>query len=343
MNRSLASDNHSFVHPEILKSLTQPPPDGSQPPAYGMDSASIELQKKVEELFGGFQSFLVFNGTAANVIGLSTFTKSYQSVLCADISHLQLDECGAPEKIGGFKLIGLQSHKGKLKLETLQTALTRLGDQHHSQAIVVSLTQPTELGTVYTMEELAEISNFCKKNKLYLHCDGARFSNACFYLGVSLKEMAHFFDVMSFGGTKNGLLFGELILIKNSHPEAIHDVKFYRKQFLNLASKSFPMAQQFLAYFNNDLFYKIAKHSCTMALEFSEKLSALGFLPEYPVESNAVFLKIKPEHNKALKKIRFYYVWDPMSHLVRLMTSFETTHEDIHEFCVGVESLTQTK
>lgn len=332
MPHSLGSDNHSGIHPRILQALLEA--NSSHAHSYGGDEFSRECEKLFKKIFGSDSSaFLVFNGTAANVACLKALTRSYEAVICSEQSHLHLDECGAPEYHLGIKLLTLPSEDGKIRPEQIGRLLVRLGDQHHVQPRVVSITQPTELGVCYTMEELAELRKFTRQHNLKLHMDGARLANAAVFLGVSLTELTSGvgLDALSFGGTKNGLLGGEVVVLWNQE-EAKH-FKFYRKQLLQLPSKMRFMSAQFLAYLNDDLYKEIAEHSHRMAKLLESGLRQISDIDiVHPVESNAVFAKIPKSWSKILKDEMFFYVWDEHQWLCRLMTSFDSTPTEIHRF-----------
>ncbi len=325
--RSLGSDNHSGVHPQILESLLQA--NSNHDSSYGTDSSSKALEKMVKEEFGSeWLPLFCFNGTAANVLCLRSLVDSFHSVICSDISHLNLDECGAPEKILGIKLITTKSTNGKIDLNDLKKKIIRLGDQHYSQVGAVSITQPTELGTCYSLGEIEKIKVFCDEHNLKLHIDGARLSNAVYSLNSSFKEICEYADAVSFGGTKNGLLGCEIVLVKNKK-----NMKFFRKQFLQLPSKTRFFAVQFITYLKDKLYLEISKNSCLKAqLLASEIMKNTDIKPNYPVESNAVFINLKKEDAKKLKKEMFFYTWDEISGEVRLMTSFDTTEVEIKNF-----------
>ena len=334
--KGLASDNHSGVHPEILKSMFENNIDHEH--SYGLDKTSEELGTVIKEKFGEeFDWFHVFNGTAANVLSLKTLIKSHESVFCSEGSHLNVDECGAPELHLGSKIITLPDHGGKINLADLKKKLIRFGDQHYSQPKALSITQPTELGTCYSLEELNEIKSFCKKNNLFLHIDGARLSNAAYTLETSLKEIVNGADAVSFGGTKNGLLGGEIVLIKKDFSK---DFKFIRKQTMQLPSKTRFLSKQFISYFKNDLYLKIAEHSCSLAKLLNETIqSETNLTPSLPTESNAVFVCLPKEIIKPLKKQFFFYVWDSNTFEVRLMTSFDSTKNEIINFTNSLKEL----
>lgn len=327
--RGFGSDNHSGVHPEILQALTDA--NVGHAPSYGTDPLTEKCQDIFKTHFGkSADAFFVFNGTAANVLSLKTMMKSFESCFVTDISHMNQDECAAPEFFAG-KLIAVKSINGKLTLPELEKHYIRLGDQHYTQPRVISLTQPTEVGTLYSLEEIKALTTWAKSKNLLVHIDGARFVNAVYKLSCSMSEMTTDLgvDVLSFGGTKNGLMFGEAVVILN--PTLGKDFKYIRKQAAQLPSKTRFVAAQFLAFFNNDLYKKIAQHSCDMAQYFNEKLSGKVKI-NYPVQSNAVFAEIPQPLIKKLKQQYFFYVWDEKTFECRLMTSFDTQKEDIDGF-----------
>jgi threonine aldolase len=330
--RSLASDNHSGVHPLILASLSEVNKNHFH--SYEGDPQTLELKSLVKNLFGDqFESYLAFNGTAANVLCLQHFIKPWNSIICTEDSHLNMDECGAPEKLIGCKLSLIRTKDGKLKPEDIEQKLIRRGDQHYSQAKMVSITQPTELGTVYSLDEIQKISEVCKKNNLFLHMDGARLSNAALFLNTDFKNLVQHVDALSFGGTKNGLMGGELVLIKSSSSDHAKDFKFERKQSMQLPSKTRFIAQQFLTYFKNDLWQEIATHALFMAQTLESKIKTIPEIKVLlPVQSNAVFCEIPKTWIKELKNEIFFYVWEEKRSVIRLMTSFDTTLEDLNLF-----------
>lgn len=331
-SRGFGSDNHAGVHPEILKSLAEI--NGGHMPSYGSDSATEECISKFRQLLKCPQAevYFVFNGTAANVLSISQCLEPYESVVVTDVSHLNVDECAAPEAWGGIKLIPLPHRQGKIDLKDLELLTWRSGDQHYSQIRMISLTQPTELGTCYSLEEFREICNWAKTRNLMIHVDGARLANAVSFLQADFCQLLseNNVDVVSFGGTKNGLLGGEAIVFLN--PERARGFKFLRKQNGQLPSKTRFFAAQFERYFKEDLWKEIATHSHQMAKKLAAGLKDLGFEIAYPIESNAVFVKFPQATVKQLRKNFFFYVWDEKSFLCRLMTSFDTKTEDIEAF-----------
>lgn len=341
---SFGSDNHSGVHPEILKAIVAA--NTSHAPSYGTDDLSQKLEQKVMLLFGdSYRPYLVFNGTAANVLGLTAITKPWQSTLCSQISHLNLDECGAPEVVGQRKLIPVACNSlGKINPEELKKHLIRFGDQHFSQPGALSITQPTEVGTVYTLDELRTLAQVAKEFQLKLHIDGARFSNAAHTLKTTFQEMLKAFpaDAVSFGGTKNGLMGCEMVLIKNVD-KADDSFKYLRKQMMQLPSKTRFLAAQMIAYLEGDLYRKVASHSCQMAQKLAESLQHRApFKIRYPVESNAVFVEFPKTWTKPLRETLFFYIWETEPWTARLMTSFDTTLDDVHQWVAKAAELEKT-
>ncbi len=324
---SLGSDNHSGVHPKILNAIQMA--NRGHAHAYGMDELCQLSEKEFKRVFGpDVQVEYVFTGTSANVLALAPYLKSYNSVFCSDLAHLNVDECGAPEKFWGAKLIGIPSQNGKISPEQIEPFLDRGGDQHHSQPAAVSLTQPTELGTCYTLEELSKWREFTRHKNLMLHIDGARLSNAAAYLKCDLKSLTSGIgaDVVSFGGTKNGLLGAEAVLIFN--PALKKDFKFYRKQAMQLSSKTRFLAAQFYSYLENDLWLDIARHTTLLAQELSLELNKFPEITQpFPCESNGVFATFPQTWVKALREKFFFYIWDSDIQLCRLMISWDWTRE----------------
>lgn len=341
MNRGFGSDNHSGVHPQILASLASV--NHEHAPSYGTDEWTERSIELFRSHFGAHaQIFYVFNGTAANVTALRALAKPYQSVFCSDVAHIQVDECGAPELIAGCKLLPIPSQNGKISVESLEKAFIRRGDQHYSQTQVLSLTQPTELGTVYSMDELRSLIMWAKENGLFVHIDGARLSNAAVYLNKTFKEITTDLgvDVVSFGGTKNGLMMGEAVIILNK--ELARDFKYIRKQSMQLPSKSRFIATQFQTYLQNDLWRSIANHSHSMALYLYNSVKEIpGVEVSNAPQSNAVFAKIPSSWVKKLREHYFFYVWDENTFECRWMTSWDTQKQDIDGFVQKLKELSR--
>ena len=341
MQRGFGSDNHSGVHPQLLEAIIQA--NTEHAPSYGTDDWTSRANQEFKKQFGDqAQAFFVFNGTAANVTALRALTKPWQSVLCTDVAHIQMDECGAPEFMGGFKLCTVPTINGKLSVEELEKAFIRRGDQHYSQAQVLSITQPTELGTTYSLDELKTLTAWAKSKNLYLHLDGARIANAVSYLKTTFKAMTTDlgFDVISFGGTKNGLMMGAAVVFLNK--SLAQDFKYIRKQSTQLPSKSRFIAAQFERYFQNNLWQTIAEHSYQMALYLYEQVKDI---PQVKVrerpQSNAVFARIPQAWVKPLRENFFFYVWDENTFECRWMTSWDTQKTEIDHFVQTLKELSQ--
>ena len=330
--RSFASDNNAGVHPEILEALARA--NHGHVIAYGADSYTQSAIAKFKEHFGpDIDVFFTFNGTGANVLGLQSLMRPYHAVLCSDYAHIYTDECGAPEKHTGCKLIPLPHQDGKITVEQVRHAYHGIGDQHHVQARVVSITQTTEMGTVYQPEEIQALARFAHERDMFLHMDGARIANAAVYLKQTLREATRDLgvDVLTFGGTKNGIMGGEAVVYFNRAPSG--DFLFLRKQGMQLASKMRFIAVQFEALLTNDLWRRGAEHSNRMARVLEAEIRKIPQVSVvWKVESNGVFVQI-PQH--AIEKIKeqyFFYPWIEDECIVRWMCSFDTTEEDIREF-----------
>lgn len=341
MNRGFGSDNHAGTHPRILESLARA--NIEHAPSYGTDEWTEEAVRAFRKHFGeSSQVFFVFNGTAANVTALRAITRPWQSVLCSDVAHINLDECGAPEQMGGFKLQTVPSIDGKISVESLEKQFIRRGDQHFSQAAVLSITQPTELGTVYSIEELRSLITWARDRKLYVHIDGARLANAAVSLQKTFAEFTTDLgvDVVSFGGTKNGLMMGEAVIFLNK--ALAHDFKYVRKQSAQLPSKSRFIACQFIEYFKNDLWKDIAGNSLERARELYDAVRDIpGVGVRTPPTSNAVFATIPSAWVKPLREKFFFYVWDENTFECRWMTSWDTQSADIQNFALAIKELSR--
>lgn len=330
--RGFSSDNNAGVHPEILQAIARV--NQGHVVAYGDDDYTRSALKKFEEHFGtDIAVFFTFNGTGANVLGLQAITRSFHSVFCSDYAHIYTDECGAPEKHTGCKLIPLPQQAGKITLESLRHAYHGIGDEHHSQPRVISITQATEMGTVYQPEEIQGFAGFAREHGMFLHMDGARIANAAVSLGQTLRQATRDLgvDVLSFGGTKNGILGGEAVVF--FHPEQSQDFLYLRKQSMQLASKMRFIAAQFEALLTGDLWRRSAEHANRMARVLEKELRRI---PEvrviWKVEANGVFVQIPRHAIEKIKQQYFFYVWIEEESIVRWMCSFDTTEDDIHQF-----------
>jgi threonine aldolase len=337
--RGFASDNNAGVHPEILKAMAAV--NEGHVIAYGGDPYTEKAETEIRKVFGEeTRVFFVFIGTAANVLGLSSLTQSHQAVICPESAHINVDECGAPEKFTGCKLLTCVTPDGKLTVDMIASHMHGIGFEHHVQPRVVSITQATELGTVYSIEEIKEIADYTHAHNMLLHMDGARISNAAVSLNCGLREMTvgAGVDVLSLGGTKNGMMYGEAVVFFNK--ELCQDFKYRRKQGMQLASKMRFIAAQFNAYLENELWHSNALHANLMAKKLHAAVKDIpGVKLTRRVESNAVFAIISPHIIPALQEQFFFYVWDEETSEVRWMCSFDTTEEDIESFASLLRSL----
>jgi len=273
----------------------------------------------------------VLNGSGANVLGLSLLLRRHEAVICAESAHINTDECGAPEQLVGTKLLTVPSPDGKITPELIAEKLSGRGDDHRSQPGVVALTQSTELGTCYTLAELRKIADFCHASDLRLYLDGARLANAAASLDCSLAELAEYADALSFGGTKNGAMGAEALIVMR--PSLSADAPYLRKQMLQLTSKLRFVAAQFTALLQDDLWLANATHANAMARRLAEGAAAVaGVEIVHPVQANAVFARLQPRHIAALQQDWTFHVWDEAGHVVRWMTSFDTTEDEVSAF-----------
>lgn len=340
--KGFGSDNHSGIHPIMLNAIVEC--NSQHEPSYGTDQYSEKAISQFKDLFGSqVDTHFVYNGTAANVLSLQAAMERYETVLCSDVSHIHLDECGAPEFFAG-KLQTLPSLNGKIIFSEIEKYLIRKGDQHYSQPRVISITQPTELGTCYTIDEIKQISALAKRHGLYLHIDGARITNAVNYLKTTFKAMVTDtgVDIVSFGGTKNGFAFGEAVVILNKDLQK--DFKYLRKQAAQLPSKTRFIAHQFSCYLKDENYLKIASHSMKMAELLHTELEKICKTTEtikitQPRQSNVVFAILPKSFIKPLRENFFFYVWDENTTECRLMTSWDTTIDDINGFISKLKSL----
>jgi threonine aldolase len=337
--RGFASDNNAGVHPRILKALSEV--NSGHVIAYGDDSYTEKAVSELKAIFGQeVEPFFVFIGTAANVLGLSSLTQSHHAVICPDTAHIHVDECGAPEKFTACKLLTCPTPDGKLTVDMIAAHMHGIGFEHHVQPRVVSITQATELGTLYTLEEIRTIAEYTHEQGMLLHMDGARISNAAVSLGCGFREMTAGVgvDVLSFGGTKNGMMYGEAIIFFNR--ALCEDFKYRRKQGMQLASKMRYISAQFSAFLEDDLCMKNARHANRMAEKLHASVKDIpGVEVTRRVESNAVFAIIPPDIVPALQEEFFFYIWDEELSEVRWMCSFDTEEEDIERFASRLSSL----
>ncbi len=336
--KGFASDNNAGVHPDILKEIESS--NSGHVLGYGSDTYT----KKAEEIFREHlgedtEVFFVFTGTAANVLGLSSLLHSWNSVITAFSAHIEQDECGAPEKFTGCKVLTVDTPDGKISPAMLGKHVHGFGFEHHSQPGVISITQATEMGTVYTPDEIASLAGYAHERGMLLHMDGARIANAAVSLGLPFRDFTTGagVDVLSFGGTKNGMMYGEAICFLK--PDLSDGFKYIRKQGMQLASKMRFISAQYIAYFRNDLWKRNAEHSNRMARILAEKIAVIpGLKITQPVQSNGIFVIMPAKVAEKVSTAYFFYPWNELLSEYRLMTSWDTTPEDIDMFVRMLEN-----
>jgi threonine aldolase len=334
--RGFASDNYAGIHPEVLSAVAAAN-EGHQI-AYGDDLYTARLQDVMAEHFGaGVEAFPVFNGTGANVLGLQSMLPRWGAVICTQTAHIHTDENAAPERIGGLKLLTVPTPDGKLTPELVDREAWGWGDEHRAQPLAVSITQTTELGTAYTAAEVLAIADHAHQRGMTLHMDGARVSNAAAHLGVKLREFTTDagVDVLSFGGTKNGLMFGEAVVVLN--PVASDGMTYLRKFNMQLESKMRFVSAQLIAILSDDLYLRSAGHANAMATRLREAVERLpGLTISQKTQSNAVFAILPPGVADRLRQNFRFYDWDPATGEVRWMCAFDTTEADVDEFAAAL-------
>lgn len=327
--RSFGSDNHSGVHPAILEAITACNSDHEI--AYGDDAYSARLRDLFKEVFGEqAEAFPVFNGTGANVVAQRACVRSFNSILCAKTAHIAVDECGAPAFMTGAVLQTIDTPDGKLTPALIEPHLNNWGVEHHSQPKSVYISQCSELGTVYTCDEIRAIADLIHQHGMYLHLDGARLANAAVFLDKSFKEITtdSGVDIVSFGGTKNGMLMGEAVVALN--PDLTADMKYLRKQSAQLCSKMRYLSAQFIAYFKDDLWRVNALHANAQAQVLRQRITALrGNIFTQPTDANILLLRLPRPVADQLAKTTYFYYWDEAENEIRLVTSWDTTEDDI--------------
>lgn len=337
MKRGFGSDNHSGFSPEILEALEAA--NSNHALAYGDDEYTARLEQTIKDAFGSqARVYLVFNGTGANVLCIDAMCRSHEAVVCAETAHINVDECGAPQRIVGCRLLTVDTPDGKLTPDLVKNRLHGFGFEHHSQPRAISISQPTELGTLYTTDEISALADLAHHHAMFLHMDGARLANAAVALGLSFKELTTDcgVDALSFGGTKNGLIMGESCILLN--PKLDVDMRYRRKQMAQLGSKMRFMAAQMEAYLGTGLWQRNASHSNRMArLLKAEVEQVQGVRIVYPVQANSLFVQLPREVWHRLQKRYFFYDWDEDADVVRWMCSFDTTKQDIHDFVTALK------
>lgn len=329
--KSFASDNYSGIHPDVIKAIQHA--NTEHEISYGDDYYTNKAFELFSSLFGNLKVLYAFNGTGANIISLKCCVLPFQAVVCAETAHINSDECGAPTQQIGCSLLTLPTADGKLTPELIQPLLVRKGNVHSTQPKVISISQSTELGTVYSIAELKALCKFAHENDMYVHMDGARISNAVAALGVSMKEATVDcgVDIMSFGGTKNGIMIGEAVLIFNENLK--ENAAYFQKQTAQLFSKNRFIATQFIALLSNNLWHDMATHSNRMAQLLEKEVSKIpGVKITRSVDANAVFAIIPPNSIEALRNKYRFYTWDEQTTELRWMCSFDTTEKEVHDF-----------
>ena len=331
------SDNHSSVHPDILKALEQA--NHGFTIAYGLDDYTKHAVEKLKDIFGqNSDVYFVYNGTAANILGLKNVTNSYHSIFCAESAHLTVHECCGPENFIGCKLINIPTPDGKLTVDLVKPYLVGVGDAHMAQPRVISLTQATERGTVYRPAEIKKLADFAHKNGMFLHMDGARLCNATAFLNVGLNDITGEVgvDILSFGGTKNGMMFGEAVVFFDKNLSK--NFEFIRKQGMHLASKMRYISAQFTAFLSNDLWLRNAQHANEMAqllVKELKRIPQVGITQK--VEANMVYATIPNQYIPKLQKHYYFHRFNEQTSEVRLMCSFSTTRDDVIAFVQTIQ------
>jgi threonine aldolase len=335
-SRGFASDNYAGVHPEVLEAIAVA--NGGHQTSYGEDAYTAHLQEVFKEHFGPrAEAFPVFNGTGANVVALQAMTDRWQSVICAESAHIHVDECGAPEKVAGLKLLTVPTPDGKLTPELIDRQAYGFDDEHRAQPGVVAITQSTELGTCYTPEEIAAIAEHAHGLGMKLYVDGARLANAAAHLGLPLRAFTTDagVDVLSFGGTKNGLLLGECVVVLD--PGSVRSIKYLRKAGMQLASKMRFLSVQFEALLGTDLYLRNARHANAMAQRLHLAVKDVeGLEIPRPVQANQVFAILPKDVTERLQKRFRFYTWNEHTGEVRWMTCFDTEEADIDAFAAAI-------
>ena len=335
MDRQFASDNYAGAHPRVLAAIAAA--NEGHAISYGDDEWTARAVERFRDELGDVEVAIVFNGTGANVVGLGQMLRPHEAVICAESAHINVDEGGAPERFLGCKLIDLPAVNGKLAPEQVTERLTGIGDEHRVQPRVVSISQSTELGTVYSLDELAALADCCHQSGLLLHVDGSRIANAAASLGASLRRATGEagVDVLSFGGTKNGLLGAEAVVFFDR--ACADGYRYTRKRSMQLGSKMRFLAVQLEALLTDGLWRENAAHANAMAARLAAAVTGLpGLTIEYPVQANAVFARLpRAAAERVLERHRFYF-WDERESVVRWMCSWDTTPEDVDVFAAAV-------
>ena len=328
--KSFGSDNHAGTHPAVMRAIVEANAGDAIP--YGGDPWTEKAVGEIRRLSGAQgEAYLVLNGSGANVLGLGLLLGRHEAVICAESAHINTDECGAAERVLGTKLLTVPAQDGKLTPELIATRFVGRGDEHFAQPGVVAITQSTEFGTCYSLDELRAIKEFCAANGLRVFLDGARLANAAAYLGCTLADLAGNADVLSFGGTKNGAMGVEAVIVM--HAADTPNARYLRKQQGQLSSKMRFLGAQFDALLTDDLWLANAVHANSMAARLAAGLTEIpGVEVVYPVQSDVVFARLDPNHIAELQRDWIFHVWDEGASVVRWMTAFDTQESDVDAF-----------
>lgn len=335
--KMFASDNNSGVHPKILEAIMECNKDHEL--SYGGDFYTTKAIKMFQNVFGKEVGVhFVLSGTGANIIGLDSILRPFEGVVCAETAHINVDECGAFERLIGAKIIKIPSKEGKIYPEEIKKTLSARGNEHHNQPKVITISQVSEMGTIYTIDEIKSLADFAHKNDLLLHVDGSRISNAAVALGVTFKEMITDtgVDLLSFGGTKNGMMYGEAIISFNEN--ATNSLKYIRKQGMQLISKMRYLSAQFISYLENEIWKQNAQHSNNMAKLLESEVKDIPQIKIIsPVEANIIFAQIPNSWIEELQNKYYFYVSD--DNVARWVMSYDTTEEEIFDFTSLMKSI----
>jgi threonine aldolase len=336
--KSFGSDNHAGTHPDVMRAVVEA--NTGDAVAYGADPWTERAVGELKRLTGAEgEVYLVLNGSGANILGLGLLLGRHEAVICAETAHINTDECGASERILGTKLLTVPAPGGKLTPDLIARRLSGRGDEHFSQPGVVALTQSTELGTCYSLDELRTIKDFCAANQLRIFLDGARLANAAAHLGCSVADIASCADVLSFGGTKNGAMGVEAVIVMR--PADAVNAPYLRKQHMQLSSKMRFLAAQFNALLTDGLWLRNAAHANAMATRLAAGLAEIpGVEVVYPVQADAVFARLDPDRVAALQREWIFYIWDETTSTVRWMTAFDTQESDVDAFLSDIAAVT---
>lgn len=341
LKKDFGSDNQAGISSEILDFLSKINTNHCH--GYGDDPITEKAITLLKSSFGdNAECFFTLNGTGTNTTALNAITRSYHSILCAETAHINTDECGALEKITGNKIIPIPSVNGKISTSQVETYLTSIGNPHKVQPKVISISQPTELGTLYQKEEIEALAKLAHQHNMYLHIDGARLSNAAVALNLSFKELTADcgVDIVSFGGTKNGMMIGEVII--SFIQEANEELPYLRKQNNQLLSKMRFISGPFIPFLEQNLWYRNARKANQMAQYLYSKIKDHPQINViYPVDTNALFVKLPPEIVAPLQEAFFFYPWNIKENTYRWMTCFDTTEKDIDLFYAKIEELSK--